>query len=263
MRTDENAAPLLLISQKQTADFCQTLFILSCRRLIQKQQCRLLRQHCSQNYAQALSLAQCQRKIIGIFLQIHMLQQELQLLLRNRVVLPAQLLTHRIRQQHQIRLLPQVADFAQLLVYWLSCQQHASLLRLRQSAQKVHQRAFAGAVEAHDCGDLPLIKRELQLLQRRLLAAGICIIQVLRFQKRLLLLCRLCLHNSFYRLAFIAQHLHNSALVRRQLRKLQCAAQLYCLRFTQTQITATCHRLPGIGNKAVINNASFLHYSQT
>ena len=161
-----------------------------------------------------------------------MLQKQLQLLLRNRMILPAQLLTHRICQKHQVRLLPQITDFSQLLTNRLSCQQQASLLRLRQSAQKVHQRALASAVEAHNSCNLPLIKRKLQILQRWLLTAGIGVIQIARFHKRLLLPCRLCLHNSFYRLAFIAQHLYNSLLLCRQLRKLQCAAQLYCLRFT-------------------------------
>ena len=61
----------------------------------------------------------------------------------------------------------------------------------------------------------------------------------------------------------MAQHLYNFLLLCRQLRQLQCSAQLHRLRLTQAQITATCHRLPGIGNKAVINNTSVLHYCQT
>ena len=149
------------------------------------------------------------------------------------MILPTQFLAHRICEQHQIRLLPQIADFAQLLVDRFSLQQHASLLRLCQAAQKVHQRAFAGAVEAHNRCNLPLIKRKLQILQRWLLAAGIGVIQIARFDKRLLLPCRLCLRSSSGRLAFAAQHLHYFFLVCRQLRQLQCAAQLHRLRFTQ------------------------------
>ena len=62
-----------------------------------------------------------------------------------------------------------------------SLQQHASLLRLCQAAQKVHQRAFAGAVEGHNRCNLPLIKRKLQILQRWLLAAGIGVIQIANY----------------------------------------------------------------------------------
>ena len=109
------------------------------------------------------------------------------------------------------------------------------MTQLCQTADKIHQRALAGAIKAHQRSNLASSQTEAQILQRRLLAAGIRKGYVLHLQNRRLF--RFILLGSRLRgrqRTRLLNHPDNSALLRRHLRQLQRTAQLHRLRLTQS-----------------------------